>query len=461
MKINNRRYFCFISSIFLLLIVFIYQSCEIEKPEPPFNEGNQISMEEPVILDSSIASASVKTYIYLRDNQVITHHGHCWSFTVNANLDALTTRIDNGVYDHNEDGSFTNQIPNLDPYTTYYVWAYVQYGDTKIYSRPARFRTLPTPTVSTNQPHGINSQNAWASGYVSGDEGCPLVERGICWNINSVEEPDLSDIVVQTTFNSPSFTLRLSGLIPGAEISARAYVKVLQYVSYGETVQFNTPPQLIDIESNAYNVAEIGTQTWMAENLRTTQYANGTPLVDGTGIDSLDYFNIISYYFAYDDNPENINTYGLLYTPPAFLNGDYNATTVPNTVQGVCPNGWHMPSINEWDILINYVGGEAIAGGKLREFGYDHWTSIEKPGSDLYGFTALPGGIRDPYLNSLNNSYYSGLGLTAIFASSTFQTSIDNVTIAKAMWGGGDEGIHSWEWAGKGHAIPVRCIKDD
>jgi len=142
------------------------------------------------------------------------------------------------------------------------------------------------------------------------------------------------------------------------------------------------PPTMTDIEGNVYNIVTIGTQTWMAENLKVTKYNNDTviPLVTGSTWENL----TTPAYCWYDNDEETYkDTYGAL----------YNWFTV-NTGM-LCPTGWHVPTDVEWTELINFLGGENVAGGKLKEIGTDHWVSPNNGATNEIGFTALPGGYRN------------------------------------------------------------------
>jgi len=141
-------------------------------------------------------------------------------------------------------------------------------------------------------------------------------------------------------------------------------------------------PTMTDIEGNVYNIVTIGTQTWMAENLKVTKYNNDTviPLVTGSTWENL----TTPAYCWYDNDEETYkDTYGAL----------YNWFTV-NTGM-LCPTGWHVPTDVEWTELINFLGGENVAGGKLKEIGTDHWVSPNNGATNEIGFTALPGGYRN------------------------------------------------------------------
>jgi uncharacterized protein (TIGR02145 family) len=161
-----------------------------------------------------------------------------------------------------------------------------------------------------------------------------------------------------------------------------------------------------DIDGNIYKTVTIGTQVWMAENLKTTHYADGTaiPLVTfSNNWDTLDYTDK-AYCWYDDDSVTNANTYGALYTWSAAMNGATSSSSSPSGIQGVCPTGWHLPSDDEWTTLTDYLGGTDVAGGKLKDT--THWQSPNFGATNESGFTALPGSYRsyDGYFNYIG--YY-------------------------------------------------------
>jgi uncharacterized protein (TIGR02145 family) len=138
-----------------------------------------------------------------------------------------------------------------------------------------------------------------------------------------------------------------------------------------------------DVDGNVYNTVTIGAQVWMAENLRTTKYNDGTsiPLVtDSTKWSDL---STPAHCWYNNDKASYKATYGAL----------YNWYTV--ATDNLCPTGWHVPTTAEWQILKDYLGS-SVDGGKLKESGTTHWKSPNKGATNESGFTALPGGL--PYL---------------------------------------------------------------
>ncbi|MFA5032986.1 MAG: FISUMP domain-containing protein [bacterium] len=137
-----------------------------------------------------------------------------------------------------------------------------------------------------------------------------------------------------------------------------------------------------DADNNHYAVVKIGTQVWMAENLKTTKYRNGDSIpnvTDSTQWDTL----TTGAYCNYNNNTAKGDTYGHL----------YNWYTVADS-HNMCPVGWHVPSDSEWTILTDYLGGTSVAGGKLKENCTTLWQSLNIGATNESGFSALPGGGR-------------------------------------------------------------------
>jgi uncharacterized protein (TIGR02145 family) len=168
---------------------------------------------------------------------------------------------------------------------------------------------------------------------------------------------------------------------------------------------------LTDIDANIYKTIVIGTQTWMAENLRVTRYNNGdtiNEIMDNSAWISKKF----GVYCNYNNtkNIDTISTYGRL----------YNWYAVNTNM--LCPIGWHVPSDDELTTLINYLGGDTIAGAELKEIGTKHWSSPNNRTDNASGFTALPAGLRNGSGNFSSKSVYgtfSNIGNSAYWWSST------------------------------------------
>lgn len=141
---------------------------------------------------------------------------------------------------------------------------------------------------------------------------------------------------------------------------------------------------LADVDGNIYTSVTIGTQVWMVENLKTTKYNDGTVIPNV--INNTDWISLTTgAYCDNDNNPSNSTTYGRLY------NWYVAAST---NLKNACPTGWHVPSNEEWTTLMTNLGGQSVAGGKLKEKGTTHWDSPNTGATNETGFTALPGGFR-------------------------------------------------------------------
>jgi uncharacterized protein (TIGR02145 family) len=163
-------------------------------------------------------------------------------------------------------------------------------------------------------------------------------------------------------------------------------------ISLMHSCKKDEPTTVSDIDGNVYNTVTIGTQLWMAENLKTTRYNDGTAIPNVT-VDATWAASKKGAYSDYDNTPVNSTTYGKLYN---WYVVDNNAATkvASNGGKNVCPTSWHVPSDAEWTTLINFLGGEAVAGGKLKETGTIHWLAPNTEATNETGFTSLPGGYR-------------------------------------------------------------------
>jgi uncharacterized protein (TIGR02145 family) len=138
-----------------------------------------------------------------------------------------------------------------------------------------------------------------------------------------------------------------------------------------------------DIDGNTYETVLIGSQWWMAENLRTATYANGEPIPNVT--DANTWLNLdTGAWCNYNNDLAFDSVYGKL----------YNCYTAVDA-RGLCPAGWHVPTDAEWTILTDYLGGIAVAGGKMKSTGTQYWSGSNTMATNESSFSGLPGGFRD------------------------------------------------------------------
>ncbi len=220
-------------------------------------------------------------------------------------------------------------------------------------------------------------------------------------------------------------------------------MKKLLFLTYVFINVFYSNAQTItDVDGNIYNTVLIGTQEWLGENLKVTKYNNGDNIGTTSDTTNLSNANLAKYQWGYGENDSMIAIYGRLYT--------WNAIT---DNRNVCPQGWHVPSNDEWSSLMNFLGGFSLAGYALKEVGTTHWTNINVA-TNKSGFTALPGGVRIP-----KSGPYSGVGNYGCWWSLTEDPVYsDNAWVICLMH---EQSIVSQFTYSKNYGLSVRCIKGD
>lgn len=192
----------------------------------------------------------------------------------------------------------------------------------------------------------------------------------------------------------------------------------------------------IDIDGNVYQTIRIGTQVWMKENLKTTRHNDGTSIP--TGLSNTAWQNTTSGAYAiYDNNAANNTTYGKLYNWYAVNTGK------------LAPAGWHVPADAEWTTLTTYLGGESVAGDKMKATTL--WTPyIGITNTNSSGFTGLPAG----FLSA--NGPFGAIGGNGYFWSST-EYNASRAWTRALNYSNSDAGRIDYS---KGNGFSVRCVMD-
>jgi uncharacterized protein (TIGR02145 family) len=194
-------------------------------------------------------------------------------------------------------------------------------------------------------------------------------------------------------------------------------------------------------DGQIYKWVKIGDQTWMAENLNI-----GT-CIDGS-LDQTD--NQIIEKYCYEDEEGNCDVYGGLYQWDEMMQYLPSKSGIVETTRGICPDGWHIPTDEEWEILLDYLGGRYVAGDKLKEEGTKHWREPNAMATNIVRFTALPGGYRT------GDGNFSNLGDNCYFRASG-EINIDEAWLWTLDYHGPDV---SHDRLPKILGFSVRCIKD-
>lgn len=205
---------------------------------------------------------------------------------------------------------------------------------------------------------------------------------------------------------------------------------------------------LTDVDGNIYNSVTIGIQEWMKENLNVSKYSDGTPIPQVT--DPTQWANLTTGAWCYYDNdPTNGITYGKLYNWFAVAGIHDTDPNTPN--KKLAPTGYHVPSDVEWTALITSLGGETVAGGKMKATGTSLWYTPNTDATNSSGFTSLPGGYR------YTNGAFASIGYFGFWRSST-EFSPAFASLLNLNYYDGNADIFFEE--SKKNGFSVRCLKD-
>jgi uncharacterized protein (TIGR02145 family) len=282
--------------------------------------------------------------------------------------------------------------------------------------------TTVVPTLTTTAVSTITTNSAISGGIITNDGGASITARGVCWS--NLPNPTI-DLPTKTTDGSGvgTFTSAISGLNPNWDYHVRSYATNSAGTAYGNEITFTTlqnstainvpGPNVTDIDGNVYQSVTNCNQTWTKSNLNVSKYTDGTPIPQVTN--STQWFNLTTGAWCYYNNiTANGTTYGKLYNWYAVM-GIYDAASAGNPAlrKKLSPNGWHIPTDAEWIQLPDCLGGEAVAGGKMKstgtiQAGTGLWQDPNTAATNESGFTGLPGGYRrnSGFFDFIGNSGY-------------------------------------------------------
>ena len=370
------------------------QVLKLDEQGKPFWSGSSYPIVSNQMVSLTSCTASITVNVSDDGGSPVTSRGVVWSTSPNPTITSSK------VIEGNGKGSFSTTLPNLAPNTTYYIRAFATNDVGTGYGSEIKVTTFSgtaIPTLTTIPISDITSTTAKSGGIVTGDCGSVVTTRGVVWSTSP--NPTIS-LTTKTSNESGigSFTSSLTGLTPNTTYYVKAYATNEFGIGYGQEIavttlslSFNCGNSILkDIDGNSYNTIQIGNQCWMKENLKVSKYRDGTviPLDESggtTGIGTGQSWNSkkAGARTLYEHSPSNLAIYGYL----------YNWYSVVDS-KGLCPNDWHVPSDSEWTTLTNYLGGESVAGGKMKSTGTTYWNSPNTGATNVSGFSVLPGGIR-------------------------------------------------------------------
>jgi uncharacterized protein (TIGR02145 family) len=317
--------------------------------------------------------------------------------------------------------------------------------------------TIPNPgnlaTLTTLPIGNSTSTTAISGGNITNTGGTPVTQRGVVWS--TTPNPTTANNSTIDGSGSGSFTSNLFGLTSSTTYYVRAYATNSAGTAYGNQLSFTTsvgiitnPGTGVTFDGYTYSSIVLGNgQEWMAENLRTTVYANGDPIPNIT--DSSQWSNLTSgAWVHYNNDIQNEYPHGKLY--------NWYAVADP---RNACPTGWHVPSDAEWSSFINYLDPNAdggnnannIAGNKMKSTGAQYWQSPNSNATNESGFSGLPSGVR-----LAPNLDYNAMGIGTVYLSSTEYNTNENWNIS--LLSGFDSGTRAVRLKTGGASI--RCLKN-
>jgi len=392
----------------------------------------------------------------------ITARGICWDTIKNPTIENNNTNDGTGT------GSFISSLSSLLPCKKYYVRAYATnikgtaYGNQDSLNTIGCIEVVP-PTVIIDSIAQITYNSVLLYGTVSDNGNGQILNRGVCWSTS--ENPTIDDYQIFAGSSSMgSFEIYISGLVTYTTYYVRAFATNINSTSYSEQDTFKTRwdnSSITDFDGNEYSTIQIGEQVWMAENLKSTHYANGTSITlveDNSAWSALTETN--KAYCYYDNSTSNGEIYGALYTWAAIMNGVTSSDANPSGVRGICPTNWHLPSDDEWKELEKHLGMSLEEADNIGWRGIDEGSKLKTTsgwysggnGSNVSGFSVLPSGVR------YSSGYFVGSGESTTFWSSMEYNS-SNAWFRgmsydyEGVYRGGDGGP-------KDGGLSVRCIRD-
>jgi uncharacterized protein (TIGR02145 family) len=352
--------------------------------------GNQVNFTTPdgmlslttaSVSDITAISAMCGGFNISDGGSTITAKGVVWSLLPSPSVE----NHDGITKDRSGTGIYNSYIDNLTPNSTYYVRAYAtnslgtQYGDQLSCTTLDGVISLTTDDITKLSPTSIVY-----GGNITSDGGAAITTRGVVWSTS--ENPTLENNEGKTSngTGTGNFSDNITAFATNTTYYLRAYAVNITGTYYGNQVTFTMPAAdgtfgSVTYNGYTYKTVYIGGKEWLAENLRTTRYNDGTEILLVTNAANWSSLNTPAYCW-YDNNENSYkDTYGALYNWYAVNTGK------------LAPPGWHVATDEEWTALVDFVGGTDAAGTYLKS--KSGWYNGGN-GIDYYGFSAPPGGYR-------------------------------------------------------------------
>ncbi len=283
------------------------------------------------------------------------------------------------------------------------------------------------PIIATDSVTNILSNAATVYSKVMEYGSSSITVRGVCWKTSS--NPTISDNKTSDGIGTGIFTSSITGLNSSTTYYIKAYSTSSVGTAYSSELSFTTGLPFVIIS----------TQKWTLKNLDIATYRDGTPIPQVTNAAAWASLTTGAYCYYKNDSATYAATYGKLYNWYAV-----------NDVRGLAPLGWHIPSDAEWTTLSTNLGGDAAAGGTMKEAGTTHWLNSNIGATNSSGFTGLPSGHCDI------NGQFDNIG----YYGSCWSSTEYNVDVNKALFrylSYGNSSFLKFNYA-KTTGFSIRCL---
>lgn len=406
-------------------IILIFIDCK--KDEENKTSLAILTTKSPTTITSN--SAVVGGFISSDGGATITERGVCFS-----KLNQNPTIADFVIVEGAGTGNFQCTLLELEPETKYYVRAYALNIAGTGYGNPVSFTTVVAMPFAEFTAVPTNGTKPLSVNFLDQSTKNPTN-----WNWNFGDgKTSIQQNPNHIYQNAGNYTVELT-------VSNNFGSDSEQKINYINVKTSGDIGNVTDIDGNDYQTIVIGTQEWMSENLKVIHYRNGEEIPNITEASQWDNISTGAYCW-YSNDISWKDAYGALY--------NWHAVTENRQL---CPPGWHVPTEAEWTILTNYLGGESVAGGKMKSIRivpleHPRWELPNFGATNESGFSGIPGGYRrnDPLLSFLF------IGEYGYFWSSTEDYS--NSAFCHYLWS--NTSILKTSYAGKVMGLSVRCLRD-